>query len=319
MRHVRTQIGRDSMNGAYYAYNDWVRTTRDPRASYTDKLQAFNHYTESLNVIQSRGLVRKRDWNRQSSWLELKDRLETILRDWVERVIEWFRTGTTPSSAQLDQFEREVAEEMETAFESLADDVYQDAMEDTAEEIEGFRPQFGGRHERALNTLVERSTVPDTFRSLSQEAGNVLIDTMEDAFREGEQNIDAIVNRVTDQFGTHIFPDAEAVARSEAFKVWNQAKRETFKEAEERRGEEFLYAMVRDLGPTPRGNPQCEVCTEIIKRTRDGVTWEELVDIVVEVSTDPEYGGSPSWDPVRDSDAPLPHVNCRHTFSRVQE
>lgn len=308
------------MNGAYYAYNDWVRTTRDPRASYTDKLQAFNHYTESLNMIQSRGLVRKADFNRQTSWLAAEDDMERIIQQ---------RLGTLPANREptrrevetaLQRIEDDLTDYLEGEFEGLAEDVYRDAMEDTAEEISGFTPQFGGRHQQALDALLDRRTVPDTFQSISEEATTALMNRLDDAYAEGTVDPIRIAQEVFQESGHDVYGKIELVSRTEAFKIWSRAKRETYKEAEERRGVEFQYEFIRNLGKTPRGNPQCDVCTEIIKRTKGGVSWDDLVDIIVDVSSDPAYGGSPKWDAIRDGrENPTPHPGCRHTASRVQE
>lgn len=287
------------------ALQNWIHLTHHPNATPQQKQAAFNEYQrlQQTAVMKVEG--------RTTLWRDIADDLEQEYQDILDRHLPQGRRPTRMELERaIEEVERETRTRLETEFETLADNVYAEAMETAANDISGFTPQFGGRHEQTLESLMQGRGVADEFRSVSTEVGDVALDHIRDAYETGDVDPGQLVTDIVGDTTHEIRPDIERVVRSETAKIWDSAKRETYKEAEERRGEEFLYELKRDLPPTKKGNPQCDACSYAVEQTSGGVTWEEFIDICVRAATDPQYGGHPEWEPMRDSEVPLIHPNC---------
>lgn len=302
-----------SLLEANRALQNWIHLTHHPNATPQQKQAAFNEYQR----LQQNAVMKVE--GRTSLWRDIVDGLQDTIQNILDRFLPRTREPRRNELERaIEEIERETQNRLETQFEQVADNIYEEGAETASADIDGFTPQFGGQHEQTLESFLEGRGVADEFASVSQNVGDITIEKIGDAYAEGEVDPGQIVQNVVDEAGHEVRPQVRTLVRSETAKIWDAAKRQTYKEAEERRGEEFLYELKRDLPPTKRGNPQCETCTYVVEQTKGGVPWDEFVDICVRASTDPQYGGHPSWEPLRDSEVPYLHPACRHTPSRVQ-
>lgn len=151
--------------------------------------------------------------------------------------------------------------------------------------------------------LVKRllNLTRQSIRSNTEEDAKALVESLHrESFGSGEVEdlVNNIVDKARDVYGT--------TARTLLGSLFNESKRASFKLVESALGltpEEARYKWVN-----PVDHRTTKACREIVRRTANGVTMDELKKIVHEESEE-EFGNF--WK----EDNPLyPHWQCRSTF-----
>lgn len=184
--------------------------------------------------------------------------------------------------------------------------VYRDTIDDVERELD-LNILFNQRDENALSFLQNQSVLENSFVDLTRDVSSRIDEIIVDAYQNPEglstQKLEERIREVSGLARSR----AETIARTETSKVSAAARKVSYDKAQELRDETFLYEWIG-----PDDSRTTAASKEIKSRTKGGVTWEELVSIVQDVSA--KY--FPDW--VVDPRAPVSHYNSRHTFIRVQ-
>lgn len=152
-----------------------------------------------------------------------------------------------------------------------------------------------------LVEAVQEGALFDDFETVPAWAADDVEDVMLDSLetRHG-WSVNSIANNLQNMALGLSQEDAERIARTETQALVNKAREEGYREEFDVSAERFHW-----VGPDDERNS--EVCPEIRERVGDGVPLPELKDIVE--GTAREFGHEPrEW---------TPHINCRHTYTRV--
>jgi len=194
---------------------------------------------------------------------------------------------------------------LETVQEQLRG-AYDQVFSATADDLEEIDADES-REDISVLDMVGQQSLKNSVSDISDDVASKLEDVFQDHYEDGESiNSSEVIEDIQDVTG-FARSRAENIARTEGGKVQTRARRDAYKEAEERRGEKFLYEHVG-----PSDSRTTRICERIKDRTEGGVPWSEYVDILREES------GKELSDWSVDSEHPLAHYQCRHTVIRVQ-
>jgi len=245
-----------------------------------------------------------------------QDKMSALLKRILEEEIEKVAGKREPTKEELElalnRAAERIGEELVAGFREQARKAYEKGLKQVGRDL-AYPFKMGGVHEGALKTLIEGKGVAESFAGFSKTISTRFNEIVAEAFRAGAPASGPIVLRMIDEVGWERRKSLERIARTETWKVWETSRMNAYEEFERETDEKLLYRFGRDL----KDKKQCKICTEIIRRTEDGVSLEELKRIVIAVSTDTTFGGSPKWNPTRDGGFPLSHPNCRHGFWRT--
>jgi len=159
----------------------------------------------------------------------------------------------------------------------------------------------GGLEPRRISDVFN----PEVFTGLKDDTASKIRSALRNSYTSEGFDVQRLEKELR-KLEEFVSNRAEVVARTETSKVQNLARKDAYKEQEERVEGEFLY---EHIGPSD--NRTTKVSQRIKNRTRGGVTWDEYVKIVREESSK-EF---PDW--TVDAEAPLSHYQSRHTFVTV--
>ncbi len=157
------------------------------------------------------------------------------------------------------------------------------------------------------NALIALSTQPvlyDSFSNLSNELSNSIQEIITTAYHTPKgMSFKAMQEKIKEITNVSDFR-AETIARTEAGKVAAAARKNSYVKQPNFNEMKFIW-----IGPTDYRTTQCS--KDIKRKVGKGVTYDELVRIVTEVSA--KY--FPTWRV--DPNALQSHWNSRHIFIRV--
>lgn len=289
----------------------WFDSMQNPELGWHQKQSIMSEYLRTQR--------RQNDLLSKQTRMELSGELQADMERIFDQELRRLRGEPTPEDMEqvADRIADRLGDLLYEQYHDHAREVYEEALGDVGSDI-GMQLNFTDAHQDVLDTIAEGRGVADAFADFEDDVAEQFNELIAEAFREGEVDPQELYLRMKYEIQEAAQYKLERIARSETFKIYETARMEGYLDAEARRGEQFLYEFgPKHLGETSRGNPECQVCYECIERTQGGVPMEEMIDVIVEVSTDPEYGGDPNWDPMRDRNFPLPHPNCRHRHVRL--
>lgn len=284
----------DSIN----AFRRWM----DFKGEDNERNALFFEWVEKNRLVKSRS----------SEQDKMSDLLKQILEEEIEKIAGKREPTKEELELALNKAAERIGEELMAGFRQQARSAYKKGLKEVGRDL-AYPFKMGGVHEGALKTLIEGKGVAESFAGFSKTISTRFNEIVAEAFRAGAPATGPIVLRLIDEVGWERRKALERIARTETWKVWETARMQAYEEYERETGDTLLYRFGRDL-PDKK---QCRICTEIIRQSEDGVPLSELKRIVVRVSTDPAFGGSPKWKPERDGGFPLSHPNCRHGFWRT--
>lgn len=230
------------------------------------------------------------------------------IRKELQEVIQRFLKEKVPSKDELQEFVTNIQQNMKSAFDSVVNSLFKQTYDESVQEVErelDLNVEFGRPDREALRALRNSPVLSQSFSGLQQKVTDKIHEIMNEAYANPEQlTINEIQRRIQDVADVAAYR-AENIARTESGKVSSAARRATYEKTGEL--DNMLFEWIG-----PADNRTHRSCMRIMQRTKGGVLYDELINIIQEeVRND-----FPEW--TVDPNAPLAHYQCRHTFVRVQ-
>lgn len=227
------------------------------------------------------------------------------IQDEVDRILS--KLEGTPSEQEMQSALREaklnlsnnINEQLSRVFKLM----YTDQINIVENEL-GIDIGFGVPDQNAIDLLMNSEFLQNSLSRFQDEIASGISAIVQDAYENPEGlEIGAMSNRIQ-ALGDFTDAQAERIARDQTNLVSMAARKNSYAKSPEFKNYKFEHIGPSDSRTTP--------CSEEIKRrTKGGVSWDEYVSIVTEVSG--KY--FPTW--TVNPEAPVSHWNSRHTFVRV--
>lgn len=168
-------------------------------------------------------------------------------------------------------------------------------------DINHHKTKLDAADKTAIEVLQNNSELLTAVKELTAEQAKQITEAFQESYTEGDisiKNLKEKLKHITNKTET----DMERIIRTETTKVSNAAKLINYEKLDI--DVKYKWQSTPDLRRT-------DTCKRISSRTRDGVTREELINIIREESRK----DFPGW--TVDPYAPAAHYNCRATISPV--
>ncbi len=226
--------------------------------------------------------------------------VESALLNELEKLLKKFDSKKSPSKKELEKKISETVKDFEKIVKTKSSRklkaIYQKAMNDLGKTLDRTFT-ITDIDKNVIEALKKQPQYQKAFSNMSQELSNNLRTAVTAAYAKPEGfSIDGLVKDMkTSTEATE--SSLRRIARAETTKISIASRKVQY----DKTGKKVLY---RHIGP---GGPRTsEASTEIKRLTKDGVSWDEYVDIVTKVSKK----FNPKW--VVDKNAPMTNPNTRH-------
>ena len=224
---------------------------------------------------------------------EIMDKLQEVAR-FVRK-----RRSVFEAKAGLLKYSTELSGILKRGINDAIIKTYQESFNDTSREI-GEGISLGTSDVEAINALTGNGILSKAYGSFSTDVSQQINELIGKSYQEA-WDIDTLVGEMSNIIEEKK-SDLYRIARTETQHVSNIARENSFMKVKDY--DKILFKWIN-----PNDYRTTDICKEIMERTKDGVTLEELKKIVNEVSI--KHNGA-GWTP-RDFTG---HINCRSTFSR---
>jgi len=229
---------------------------------------------------------------------------DTLKRE-IDKFIRKFKRKPTEVELRkaIAKINLSLQKELRDSTNRLFKGTYTREMDRVGKEL-GINVLFDTIDENALIALSTQPVLSDSYSRISEELVGKLNRIIEDAYRDPKGlSVKQITDQIRDMTSVADFR-AETIARTETSKVSNAARKVSY--SKEPDFENFLFKWIG-----PQDHRTTETCKRIKSKTKNGVSWSELVKIIEE-----ESGKDfPEWSV--DKNFPVGHFNCRHTFVKI--
>lgn len=171
-----------------------------------------------------------------------------------------------------------------------------------ADEI-GIGFEFGQPDRNAIELLMNDEFLQESLSKFTKKLANDLGEIIKDAYQNPEGlSLPAIKNKIQ-EVGGFSDREAERIARNQTSQVSSAARVNSYKKSSQFNNYKFVHIGPNDSRTT-------STSSRIKQRTKNGVSWDEYVQIVTEEAAKdfPTWTVNPSH--------PVSHWNSRHTFVR---
>lgn len=239
-------------------------------------------------------------------------------RELLDAMLDRVRSGEEATDAEFREAAQRagdhLAEEVAESFEaSSRASVRAQHGEHGNGEGSGKMSEF---HRDGAKTATD--ILPDIYEGFSGEESEQFNRIIREAYEAGQVDLDRIVSRMIEVVGREERSRLETIART-----WTHRIHETSRWMESTEIQADLDARFLHTWGFVRDDDTCDVCQAIMDEVEDGVLLEELVDIIVSISTgnhsDYPHLGNPKWEPMPNGSFPIPHDGCRHRTVRTGE
>lgn len=228
--------------------------------------------------------------------------IENALLTELEKLLKRFDTKTRPSKQELDKKIQEVVKEFDSVVKSKSSKklkaIYQKAMSELGKEV-GRTFSISDVDKNVIEALKREPVYQEAFANVSKKLSERLKQVVEEQYSKPEGiSINDMVEQMREDSEV-VESQLRTIARTESSKISMAARKVQY----EKTGEPYKYYHIG-----PDDERTTEASKEIKQMTKNGVSWDEYVDIVSKVSKK----FIPNWtvNPV----APISHPNSRHTF-----
>lgn len=228
--------------------------------------------------------------------------VENALLNELEKLLKRFDAKTVPSKEELDKKISETIKEFDSVVKTKSSKklkaIYIKAMNDLGKEL-GRTFTLNDVDKNVIEALKREPVYQEAFANVSKRLSEKLKTVIVDAYSQpGGLSMSKLVDEMRNE-AEDVEANLKTIARTETSKISVASRKVQY----EKTGDVYKYYHI---GPNDeRTTPQSK---EIVELTKDGVTWDQYVNIVQEVAK--KY--IPNWvvNPV----APISHPNTRHTF-----
>lgn len=232
-------------------------------------------------------------------------KLASVIKTEIQKFVSQFKRAPSvvEMAAVSESLKRNLDQSLKTTMSTVMRSTYVDQMDFVGKEL-GVNLTFDGVDRNAVAALMNRDVLSKAFAGMSTKITAKMQDVIKEAFIvPGELDVRKITDKlkaITDVADFH----AETIARVETGRVASAARRASYKKEDP--GNEFIYKWIG-----PDDHRTTETSKVIKEDTKDGVVWDDLVQIVSEESAK----SFPTWKV--DPNAPQSHWNSRHIFVRL--
>lgn len=232
------------------------------------------------------------------------DDLEDELKDELQKIVEReVRLGRKPTPAQMKNLAEKIGWKLKSRLQKLTateiKSVYKDAIAQVEKETK-LDIGFGEVDENAVEVVTKSKIFRDAFDHYDKAIRNDVMESMKASIRKNltlGEIVDELKKTIEAREGSLM-----RIARTESQNVQTLARNNSYNKVDKEG--KFRYKWI---GPDDWRTTK--YCKKIQKRTANGVTMKQLKEII-QAEADPRTFGS--------SRPFTPHINCRHTFVRVQ-
>jgi hypothetical protein len=277
-----------------------IKVTMEKDGSFTYKegnveIQNNNQFYEEPSIQSFEKKLIK------SEKLPVKEQklFQTALEKELDEIINKLDFTKKPSESELNQLVEKITKNLNKRLNAksanLIKVVYDKSKSLVEKEIKQTFP-YTDADKNVIEELKRDPTYRKAFDGISKEMSKQLTNIIKEAYKQPEQfTISNIVKLMKQELGS-AENNLRTIARTETSKVSIAARKNQY----DKTGFEYRYKWIG-----PEDNRTGEDSREIKKRTKNGVTWDELVKTIQDVA-------GPNWKV--DKFAPIPRPNTRHTF-----
>jgi len=233
-------------------------------------------------------------------------KLADIIKNKIEGFIKKFKRKPTEAeiSKEIGKINLELQSELKNSGSKLFKSTYIKAMDGVERDL-GINISFGTVDENAINVLSNQKVLSKAYEGISTDLTSKLQNVITQAYHSPEGlSLKAIQDEIKDLTKVSDFK-AEQISRTEMSRVSSAARKNSYQKEPD-----FPNFLFKWLGPSDRRTTQTS--KNIKARTKNGVTYDELVKIVTEESAK-EF---PTW--TVDKNSLVSHFSSRHSFVRVK-
>ncbi len=231
-------------------------------------------------------------------------KLAKVLEKEISKFIKIFKRKPTEKElkAKIRNIKSNLAKELGDSTTKLFKKTYSDSVDKIGREL-SVDFTFDKVDDNALKALATQPVLTEAFEGISKDLSNKLNVIIKEAFEDPKGlSLQKIQEKIKDATSVSDFR-AEEIARTETSKVSAAARRTSYKKADPE--DEFKFKWIG-----PADNRTTDTSKRIKARTKEGVSWDNLIKIVTEES-EKDF---PKW--TVDKDFPVSHFSSRHLFVR---
>jgi hypothetical protein len=228
--------------------------------------------------------------------------IESALSNELEKLLSKFDTKRKPSKEELEKKVNEIVKDFDKVVKTKSSAklkaIYKKAMESLGKDLKrDFTMTEVDKN--VIEALKREPVYNEAFANISNTLSDRLKKTITEAYSKPEGfSINQLVKEMKENTDA-IDSDLRRIARTESGKISMASRKVQY----DKTGENYKYYHIG-----PDDNRTTKASGEIKVLTKNGVSWDEYVNIVSKVSK--KY--FPEW--IVNPMAPLSHYNSRHTF-----
>ena len=228
--------------------------------------------------------------------------IESALLNELKKLLKQFETKTRPTKEELDRKIAETVKNFDSVVKTKSSAklkaIYIKAAQDLGREI-GQKFTLAEQDKNIIEALKREPVYQEAFRNISVSLSDKLKQAVVDAYSTPEGfKIDTIVANMKENTDA-IESDLRRIARTETTKISTAARKVQY----DKTGKAYKYYHIG-----PDDNRTTLASKEVKTLTKNGVSWDEYVDIIQKVAG--KY--NPKW--IVNRAAPITHPNTRHVF-----
>jgi hypothetical protein len=244
----------------------------------------------------------------KASKLPKKDvkQFETALEKELKAILKQLDLSKKPSEKELKNIVDKVSKNFEKRLNAKSANmikaIYNKSKKLVEKEV-GEKLSLTEKDRNVIEALKRDPIYRKAFAGLTDDMSNKLKEVITNAY---DKEKGFTINQLTKELQSTLKESTgrlRTIARTETSKISVAARKVQY----EKTGVEYKY---KHIGPND--NRTSEVSKRVVERTKNGVTWDEYVNIIKEETKK----FNPKW--VVNEQAPITHPNTRHTFIAVR-
>lgn len=230
--------------------------------------------------------------------------VENALVGELDKILKQFDLKTKPNEAQLNKMVDKATKDLDKAIKTKNANkikgIYKKAMGDVGKNV-GEKFTLTDVDKNVIEALKRDPVYDKAFAGIKLNVSSKLKDVIKDAYKQpGGLSISAIVKNMSEELDA-TQNQLQTIARTETTKISVAARKTSL----DKTGAEYKYFHIG-----PSDNRTSDMSKKAKDLTKDGVSWNEYVDIITKVAK--EHNG-PNWKV--NPEAPITHPNTRHVFN----
>lgn len=231
-----------------------------------------------------------------------QEKLENALLTELKKLLSKLDIKTKLSEKELEKKIKGISKDFEKILKiktsSKLNAIYRKAMNDMSKEL-GEKFTIGKQDKNIIDALKREPVYQESFKNIKADLSDKLKNVITTAYDKKEGfTVNQLVEEMketTEEMESQL----RTIARTETTKISAAARKVQY----DKTGDEYKYFHIG-----PSDNRETKMSREVKKLTKNGVSWDEYVKIIEQVSK--KY--NPKW--IVNKEAPITHPNTRHIF-----